>query len=146
MAQISRHKLNPQKNDQIINNFVSTLRELSTDEKAYEFLSSLFTPTEIVMLSKRLSAAYLLRKGNTQRQVAATLHLSPATVNHVNQMFKDQSTELQKILDKLIKRQNIANTLDKIDIAVDTILPPKGNWKSHFQRLSAKKQKLQNQF
>ena len=55
----------------------------SVDE-AYRFLSDLCTISEITEMSKRLTAAEMLRDGNTYNEIAEKTHLSTATITRVN--------------------------------------------------------------
>ena len=67
-------------------------------EEAYRFLSDLCTITE---MSKRLTAAEMLRDGNTYNEIAEKTHLSTATITRVNRALRYGSDGYAMVLDRI---------------------------------------------
>lgn len=72
----------------------------SVDE-AYRFLSDLCTISEITEMSKRLTAAEMLRDGNTYNEIAEKTHLSTATITRVNRALRYGSDGYAMVLDRI---------------------------------------------
>ena len=72
----------------------------SVDE-AYRFLSDLCTISEITEMSKRLTAAEMLRDGNTYNEIAEQTHLSTATITRVNRALRYGSDGYSMVLDRI---------------------------------------------
>ncbi len=64
--------------------FRRVLSELHSEGDITDFLDDLLTPTEKVMLAKRLAIAFLLEKGYDQRAIHTILKVSTTTVTSVN--------------------------------------------------------------
>lgn len=64
------------------------LTAVKTVDEAYRLLDDLCTPAEIDEMSKRLSAAIMLRDGFTYTEIADKLHLSTATITKVNKALR----------------------------------------------------------
>ena len=63
MTQVSRIRLPKAVEDQMHGALRKALADLRTEEEVGEFLEDLLTPTEKIMLGKRLAIAILLDKG-----------------------------------------------------------------------------------
>ncbi len=74
----------------------------SVDE-AYRFLSDLCTISEVTEMSKRLTAAEMLRDGNTYSEIAEQTHLSTATITRVNRALRYGSDGYSMVLDRIGK-------------------------------------------
>lgn len=72
-------------------------------EEAYRFLSDLCTISEITEMSKRLTAAEMLREGNTYNEIAEKTHLSTATITRVNRALRYGSDGYSMVLDRISK-------------------------------------------
>ena len=72
----------------------------SVDE-AYRFLSDLCTISEITEMSKRLTAAKMLRDGSTYNEIAEKTHLSTATITRVNRALRYGSDGYALVLDRI---------------------------------------------
>ncbi len=60
------------------------LSQLRSEKDVAELVEDLLTPTEKIMLGKRLAIAFLLDKGYDQRTIHTMMSVSVSTVNHVN--------------------------------------------------------------
>lgn len=74
---------------------------VKTLEEAYRFLSDLCTISEITEMSKRLTAAEMLREGNTYNEIAEKTHLSTATITRVNRALRYGSDGYSMVLDRI---------------------------------------------
>ena len=74
---------------------------IKTVEECYRFLDDLCTLSEITEMSKRLTAAEMLREGITYNEIAAKTGLSTATITRVNRSLRFGSDGYNMVLDRL---------------------------------------------
>lgn len=80
MAQVSRYPISKEIYDRCWEIFTKTLVGIRTSKDAEEIVSDLLTPTEKIMLVKRLSIALLLSKGYEYREIIKLLRVSFPTI------------------------------------------------------------------
>lgn len=105
MAQVSRRFLRPDVWDRIFNLFLETLVNIKDKNKLHSFFAEFLSPTERIMLSKRLAIAVLLAKDHDYASIRKILHVTPGTIAKVNFYLKYESKGLQPIINDIFKRQ-----------------------------------------
>lgn len=92
-------------------------------------LSGLLTPTEQIMLTKRLAAAMLYRKGCSQYEVWQLLKISPSTASRLKHSY--EIGDYDQLL-KVVHAHTSVNLLDVLEMVLSAGLPPrgKGRWRS----------------
>ncbi|MEG1742831.1 MAG: YerC/YecD family TrpR-related protein [Clostridia bacterium] len=70
-------------------------------EEAYRFLDDICTLSEIEEMSKRLTAAQMLRDGVTYNEIALQTGLSTATITRVNRALRYGSEGYHMVLDRI---------------------------------------------
>lgn len=83
MPHVSRNKLNPQVEDDLTDTLDLILSKLTQKESVKDFLLALLTPTERIMLAKRLAIIILLKENVPHSQIAQTLHVTRITVSRM---------------------------------------------------------------
>lgn len=101
MSQVSRMPLPKGLEEQMHSLFRRALADLHTEQDVGNFLDDLLSPTEKIMLAKRLAIAILLDKGYDQRTVHAIMNVSVTTVNGVNFWLKNKGSGYRIVLKKL---------------------------------------------
>ncbi|OGG14035.1 hypothetical protein A3D77_00815 [Candidatus Gottesmanbacteria bacterium RIFCSPHIGHO2_02_FULL_39_11] len=103
-----------------------------TAKEHLEFMNSLLTSTEKVMLSKRLAIAYLLSKGHTYRDINQILKVSNPTIRSVELLLRYKGNGLKSAIQKVQKIQTWKKFFDEIATATLSLYGyGKGNdWKS----------------
>ena len=87
MPQISKRRLNKNLEEKLIETLDLALGKLSKEETRL-FLVSLLTPTERLMLAKRLGIAMFLKQGVQQSQIASMLCVTQETVARTNLLLQ----------------------------------------------------------
>lgn len=87
MPQISKRRLDKNLEEKLIETLGLALDKLSKDETKL-FLISLLTPTERLMLAKRLGIAMFLKQGITQSKIASMLCVTQETVARTNLLLQ----------------------------------------------------------
>ena len=77
------------------------LTAVKTLDEAYRFIDDICTQTEADELSKRLTAAIMLRDGLTYAEVSSLTGLSTATITRVNRALKSGNGGYIVVLERI---------------------------------------------
>lgn len=134
MTQISRRQLDSNTQKRIYEIFIDVLTEVKSSSDVQALLEDFFTPTERVMLPKRLCIAYLLLKKYDHRSIASYLKVSFTTINRVSTALKINGQGYTLVLNRLEKREQYSKTLRNIEEGITSMLAAVGGpsrlWKS----------------
>jgi TrpR-related protein YerC/YecD len=117
---ISGKAINPRISQEIENHFILVLTDLKNKDEAASFFHDFLTPSEQVVLMKRLAIAVLLHTGKSYEVIKDQLKVSSATISFVSEQLKKPGFKaaLQKIKEdewaegvissfaKLLKKKN----------------------------------------
>lgn len=112
---VSRRRLDKQLELYIFELFVKTIIDLKTEIDVTNFLQDIFSPTERVMLTKRLGIAILLTKGYTYEQIDQVLKVSSPTINHVAYWLKHGNSGYQKVVNRIVGTQKAEAFWDSLE-------------------------------
>lgn len=136
MAQLSKRYIPPWTYEKILNIFLSSFLKIRDKSTAQSFLDELLSPTEKIMLAKRMTCLYLLYKNVSIHQCSDILKLSSSTVGKYS-IFLSKSPKIKEILDKMLKEEHFLKLVDTI---INEYLFPPGRLGSDWR--SAGKQKI----
>src|SRR3989338_7673621 len=126
MTKVSRRHLDKELENYIFNIFIKSIADLDNQLDIKNFLDDLLSPTEKIMLIKRLAIAVLLTKGYTYDQIDHTLKVSRPTIMNVSYFLKHgKSGGYQKMANKVLNDQKKAAFFDKIEEILINLSPPK---------------------
>ena len=111
MAQVSKHPLSKAIYERIFEIFIKSIVSIKDKKEAEDFLNDFLTPTERIMLAKRLAIAVLLTKGYDYASIRKILHVSFSTVASVSVFLKYTGEGYKKVVDKLLKEEAIKDFL-----------------------------------
>ena len=139
MTQVSRRFLDKKTQEYIFQTFISATSKLSSPSLTQSFLQDLLTPTEQIMLAKRLCIAYMLQKNYPQRAIANTLKLSTTTITRVSTILKSQGTGYKKVIGIMLIDDKISSFFSQLDTLIGKFIPPPkgGNWHEHYKQKHA---------
>jgi len=113
MTQVSKYPISKKVADRIFEVFLKTLVEIKSNKEADEFISDLLTPTEKIMLAKRLAIAFLLEKNYDYRTIQKIIRVSAPTITSVNNARKYGSEGYKKLVEKIIKEEKLISFFDE---------------------------------
>lgn len=142
MSKVSRRLLDKELEDRIFEVFLKTIVNIKTVAEAKNFIEDLLSPTEKIMLVKRLAIAVLLTKGNTYEYIDHTLKVSRATIMNVSLWLKHGKSGYRKAVEKIIQTQNKEELLDKIEEILLRLSPPKRFGNAAFEKKSKRGKEL----
>ena len=118
MAQISKYPISHQLTGRIFELFLKTLIEIRSSDEAERFITEFLTPTEKVVLAKRITIALLLEKGYDYRSIQQLIHVSAPTIRSVNLALQYGNNGYRQLLNKIQKEEKIIAILDNLAITL----------------------------
>ena len=95
----------------------------SNDQQSFlSLIDDILSPTEKIMIAKRLGMIYLLIKGVDFRTIAETLKVSAATVLFYSVVYKEKKAQTTKLIEQMLKKENVLNFLE--DLFADLTIHP----------------------
>jgi len=113
MPQVSKCKLPNERLEEIFDLFLTSISIQPSKTSIANFLGELLTPTEKIMLSKRVAIGYLLAKNYDYRSISLILKVS-TTVGEVATQYK-YGKHLKKVVEKLVKDKKHSQTFHDIE-------------------------------
>lgn len=131
MAQVSKRYLQKKVEDRILDLFWTSLSSLSTKEKVGIFLDDLLSPTEKIMLSKRLAIAFMLMKGYDYPTINDRLKVSDPTIWNVKNSLSYKGKGYKMTIEQIMSKEKWEKFWDDLDNFFMQIIPPRPgiNWK-----------------
>ncbi len=115
MSQISRFPLSKSLEAQMFTLFRRVLADFHSESHIEELLDDLLTPTEKIMLGKRLAIAFLLEKGYDQRTIHSIMNVSVSTVNGVNYWLKNKGNGYRRAIAMVRREEKWQSFLEKLE-------------------------------
>ncbi|HBT81612.1 TPA: hypothetical protein DEB04_02750 [Candidatus Giovannonibacteria bacterium] len=124
MPHVSRKRVKKDIFKRMSNEFIENIASLKNSSEIRGFLNELLTPTERIMLAKRMAAILMLKKGIPFRIVIRTLKLSPSTVSRFWKLTKIKDFQFVSKLSR--KKQERKKFWDELEILLRAGMPPRG--------------------
>lgn len=125
MPQVSKRKLIQKTEIRLFKLFWETIAELKDSIKVEEFFNDLLTPTEKIMLSKRLAIAVMLLKGYDYESIEDSLKVTSGTISSVSLWLKHSGSGYRKTVEKLSKKEKFQDLLEGFEGAIELLKPEK---------------------
>ena len=150
MVQVSRNRVRADVYSRMYEIFLSAIVDVRTKKDVDEFVSDFLTPTERIMLPKRLAIAYLLTKGYEQRLISQYLKVSFTTITRVSNQLRVSGGGYRKVITKILADESLIGFLEKIDDAIVKLVGPAGpgssNWSQWYADRRRRKMAAKNPF
>lgn len=121
MSQVSKKFLNPKVENRIKDLFLTTIQGLKDKSEILDFLTDFLSPTENTMLSKRLSIAFLIERGYTDRNISSVLKVSTSTIRSVDISYRG-SKAYKKIINNIVADEEFVKSFYGLFEGVSGIL------------------------
>lgn len=145
MSQVSKYPISKEVADRTFEIFLKSLVEIKNKEEADQFISDLLTPTEKVMLAKRLTIAFLLEKGYDYRTIQRIIRVSAPTITSVNIARLHGSEGYKKLIRKMLREEGINMFLEEGTLKLLSLSAPTkkggGPWRYLKEELETSKRK-----
>lgn len=105
MSKFDPYSLSPGERNKILDDFYSMVTSLRNRKQVINFFKDLLTPSEAVMLARRIQIAKMLLQGYNYLEISNKLKTGIDTITRVQRWLKDGFGDYMKSLDKIIKRE-----------------------------------------
>ncbi|MBI5122931.1 hypothetical protein HZA75_03680 [Candidatus Roizmanbacteria bacterium] len=85
-------------------------------------IDDILSPSEKIMIAKRLGMIYLLIKGVDFRTIANTLKVSTSTVLFYSVAYKEKRAQITNLIEQMLKKEKVLNFLE--DLFADLTIHP----------------------
>ena len=140
MTRISKYRIKEEvlfKTYQLFFEVVS--RSSYTKKDFLEMLDDIFSPTEKIMIAKRIAIIYLIIKGLDQRSICFVLKVSSATTSKFMYIFNKKDSKVVRNIERMIQNKRMHNFLE--DLLHDLTTQPGlkiGHWQKQWDHLKGK--------
>jgi len=129
MTQVSKNILHKEVELRVYEVLMESIASARTHETVNKLLDDLLSPTERLMIAKRLSIALLLMKKYDQRTISKWLKVSLGTVSKVSLVLQTGHGGYHSVIGSLLQKEELRAFIQKIDDALADIFPPRHrNW------------------
>lgn len=142
MSKVSRRLLDKELENIIFEVFLKTIVDIKTTTDAKNFIEDILSPTERIMLIKRLAIAVLLTKGRTYDYIDHTLKVSRASIMTVSLWLKHGKGGYGKVVDRILKAQSKEALIGNIEEILMRLSPPKRFGSIAFEKKSKEGKEL----
>jgi len=147
MTQVSKHPISKAVEERIFEIFSEAVRDLKNPAEIREFFSDFLSPTEQIMLAKRLAISVLLAKEYSYEDIKKILRVSPPTISRVAGFLKYTGEGYRKVVEKILTDEKAEEFWQKIDDVLRGLVPPKAqNWSYWRKELEEKKRQRKKPF
>ena len=118
MSQVSKYPVSNDIYERSWEIFTKTLIGIKNSKDANEIISDLLTPTERIMITKRLSIAFLLAQGYEYREIEKLLRVGFQTVASVSNALKYGNNGYKKAVNRILMDEKLKSILNKTAQAI----------------------------
>lgn len=130
MTQVSKRPLSKDVQERIFDLFTTSISNIHGTTDVYSFINDLLSPTEQLMLAKRIAISFMLQKGFDQRTVSKTLKVSVTTVNKVNSVLQISGKGYRRVIQAIVGKDKQREFWNQIEVFLSEFVKPKGEvWK-----------------
>ena len=147
MTKVSKYPLNKSIENRVFELFYKSIADLKTSNQVQEFFIEFLTPTEQIMLAKRLAIALMLNRHYTYSSIVDFLKVSPDTIGMISYWLKTRGVAFQRVINKIVKDEKEEEFWDNLEelFHIAIIPRPGTDWskasKDRFQGLRKRRTK-----
>ncbi|MDO8610559.1 MAG: Trp family transcriptional regulator [bacterium] len=133
MARISKKYINEQILIKLYRLFFEVISRFKDRDNFVEIIDEILSPTEKIMIAKRIGIIYLLIKKVDYRDIAEVLKVSTATVFYYAIHFDKKESQLVDTIKTMLVKEKVLGFLD--DILSDIFIQPGlkiGHWQKYW--------------
>lgn len=111
MSKVKAYSIDRKEKQRIINDLFEIFVELKTKDEVFAFLLGLFTPSEVVMIARRIQVVKMIIDGFNYDEIRMKLKVSNQTVTKMEHWLRGDDTKTELIIKKInsSKRKIIQN-------------------------------------
>jgi len=133
MAQVSKRKVKPEITSKMFNLFFDVIGNQSDHSRFKVLIDGILSPTEKIMIAKRIAIFFLLTKQVDWKSICDILKVSNASVSKCR-MILINNAEINIALNRLIKKKQMEVFFEDLFLSFFGPGTAYVNWKSAFER------------
>lgn len=123
MVRLSRKPVDKEKLEKVYKLFYEILKKAKNEKEFLQFTKDLLSPTEQLMIAKRIAIIYLILKDVETESICDYLKVSRATVAKFRWLTEaKKKSQLPKVINSLLKKEKIAHFFE--DLFANLFLQP----------------------
>lgn len=122
MTRISKRYINQKVISKLYRLFFEVVSRSDDQQSFLSLIDDLLSPTEKMMIAKRLGIIYLLIKKVDHRTISDTLKVSTATVFFYSTIYKEKRARITYLIGNMLKKEKVLNFLE--DLFSDLTIHP----------------------
>lgn len=142
MGRVSKRKIDPEIEERLFEIFWDYLATLRKPKDIHEFLISLLSYTEQVMIAKRLAIAVLLARGYNYEEIDQSLKVSKSTVGTIHKQILIGASGYNKAIGRISGKEKLEDFWNNIDEIMIKLSGPKSYGSSAWERKSQRGKNL----
>ena len=115
MSQVSKRILKADITERLFQNFWEMFADIKQTRQVQLFLEDFLSPTEKIMLAKRMAIAILFSKGYDHRTISSMLKVSTTTVNNIARFLNAKTPGYQLLIKKYSQKQSIKEFIQELE-------------------------------
>ena len=123
MSQVSKRVLSKSIQERLFQNFWEIFAQIKKPKEVAIFLEDFLSPTEKVMLAKRLAIAILFSKGYDHRSISSLLKVSTSTVNNISIFLKNNSRGFKLLFRKYAQKESFKELIKELERTLYRLQP-----------------------
>ncbi|MBI5621018.1 hypothetical protein HY949_04510 [Candidatus Gottesmanbacteria bacterium] len=130
MTQVSKRLLRKDIENRIYEVLLESIASVKSKGAVDKLLDDLLSPTEKMMLAKRVAIALLLEKKQTHRTIATYLRVGLETVSKVSRVMQKGTGGYGSVVSGILRNEKLISFLEKMDDAIAELFKPHRDWSS----------------
>ena len=115
MSQVSKRVLTSDIAERLFQNFWEMFANIKQAHQIQIFLEDFLSPTEKIMLAKRMAIAILFSKGYDHRTISSMLKVSTTTVNNIARFLNAKTPGYQLLIKKYSQKQSTKEFIQELE-------------------------------
>lgn len=141
MSQISKYPISKDVYERFLDIFLEVISRLKSKKEVSEFFSEFLTPTEQIILAKRLSIGFLIENNYNYYDICNVLKVSKCTVGSVSSKYR-YGNSFKKVVTKAIMNEGIKNVWLEIIEGISALGSVGGKGTGVWKHLNKKTNKI----
>ena len=123
MSQVTKRILPKNIQERLFQNFWEIFAQIKKPKDVALFLEDFLSPTEKIMLAKRLTIAILFSKGFDHRSISSLLKVSTSTVNNISIFLKTNSPGYKLLIRKYTQKEIFKEFIKDLERTIYRLQP-----------------------
>ena len=115
MSQVSKRMLQADITERLFQNFWEMFANIKQTRQIQLFLEDFLSPSEKIMLAKRMAIAILFSKGYDHRTISSMLKVSTTTVNNIARYLNAKTPGYQLLIKKYSQKQSTKEFIQELE-------------------------------